>query len=100
QPDVEPELYAYLATACKTADSPALLINGTADHIHLLVKLGRKTSIANLIEDIKSSSSRWIKTKGPRYKGFYWQAGYGAFSIGQSQVATVKRYIANQKEHH
>src|SRR5438046_1998670 len=82
QLDVEPELYRYLATACQTAESPALLINGTADHLHLLVKLGRKTSIANLVEEIKSSSSRWIKTKGPSYKGFYWQSGYGAFSIG------------------
>jgi hypothetical protein len=53
-----------------------------------------------LLEEIKSSSSKWIKTKGQRYAGFSWQAGYGAFSIGQSQLETVKKYIAGQREHH
>ena len=66
----------------------------------MLVNLGRKTAIADLIEEIKTSSSRWIKTKGPRYQDFYWQNGYGAFSIGQSGVDALKQYIANQKEHH
>ena len=100
QPDIEPELFPYLATACKTADSPALIINGTMDHVHLLVKLGRKTSIADLVEEIKTSSSRWIKTKGGLYQKFYWQNGYGAFSIGQSGVVALKTYIVNRKEHH
>jgi putative transposase len=58
QPDVEPELYPYLATACRSVKSNAILINGTADHIHLLVNLGRKTAIGDLIEEIKTSSSR------------------------------------------
>ena len=53
-----------------------------------------------MIEEIKSSSSRWIKTKGPSYRNFFWQNGYGAFSIGESGVAALKKYIANQKEHH
>jgi putative transposase len=97
KPEIASELYPYLSTACQTANSPAILINGTVDHLHLLVKLGRKTAIADLVEEIKSSSSRWIKTKGPDYREFYWQAGYGAFSIGQSGVSALKRYIANQK---
>ena len=52
------------------------------------------------MEEVKSESSKWIKTKGKRFRGFHWQSGYGAFSTGQSQVPTVKRYITRQKEHH
>jgi putative transposase len=99
-PGIESELYPYLATACRTANSPALIINGTYDHIHLLVSLGRTTSVADLVESIKTNSSAWMKTKGPKYQAFYWQNGYGAFSIGQSGAPALKHYIANQKEHH
>jgi REP element-mobilizing transposase RayT len=100
QPEIESELFPYMATSCQSVNSPALLINGTMDHVHLLVNLGRKTAIADLVEEVKSSSSGWIKSKGPGYKNFYWQAGYGAFSIGQSGVEALKEYIAKQKEHH
>ena len=57
-------------------------------------------TVANLVEEIKTESSKWIKTKGSEFRNFYWQNGYGAFSIGQSQVPTVRRYISRQKEHH
>jgi REP element-mobilizing transposase RayT len=70
------------------------------DHVHLLFRLGRKRSLAEIVEEVKKSSSKWIKTKGPQYKDFYWQSGYGAFSIGQSGIDALKAYIANQKEHH
>ncbi len=100
QPDIDSELYSYLATACQSANSSAILINGTSDHVHLLINLGRQTTIAGLVQGIKTSSSAWIKSKGPFYRNFLWQNGYGAFSIGQSGVPTLKKYIANQKEHH
>jgi REP element-mobilizing transposase RayT len=100
RPEIEPELHAYLATICREMDSPALVINGTEDHVHLLLRLGRKTALADLVEEVKKRSSKWIKTKGPAYTAFYWQAGYGAFSIGESGVEALKCYIANQKEHH
>jgi putative transposase len=99
-PEIEQELFPYMATACQSVNSSALLINGTTDHVHMLVKLGRKTSIADLVEEVKSSSSGWIKSKGPQYQRFYWQAGYGAFSIAQFGVNALKEYISNQKEHH
>jgi len=57
-------------------------------------------TVAKSLEEVKRSSSKWIKTKGPRYVGFAWQNGYGAFSIGQSQRAALKKYIAGQEEHH
>jgi len=62
--------------------------------------LGRVITIANLVEEIKTESSKWIKTKGRDFKGFHWQKGYGAFSIGQSNVNSLKRYIQRQKQHH
>jgi REP element-mobilizing transposase RayT len=100
RPEIEPELHPYLATVFRSLECPTLTINGTQDHVHILFRLGRKIALANVVEEIKTSSSKWIKTKGPAYRGFHWQNGYGAFSIGQSGVEALKRYIANQKEHH
>lgn len=74
-----------------------IIAGGTSDHIHILVSLGR-VDIAELIGDIKRDSSKWMKKNG--FLKFYWQRGYGAFSIGQSQVPAVSKYIQNQKEHH
>jgi len=65
-----------------------------------LFSLSRVIKIADLVEEVKTESSKWIKTKDPDFKNFHWQNGYGAFSIGQSQVAILKRYIARQKIHH
>jgi putative transposase len=100
QPEIEPELFPCMAKLCQSVNSHALLINGTKDHVHMLVNLGRTVAIADLVEEVKSHSSGWIKSKGPDYHHFYWQSGYGAFSIGQSGVEGLKKYIATQKEHH
>ena len=74
-----------------------IIAGGTADHIHLLVSIGR-IDLGELIGDIKRESSKWMKKKG--ISDFYWQRGYGAFSVGQSQVPVVSKYIRNQKQHH
>lgn len=100
EPSIEPELHPYVATVFKGLDSPCLTLNNTADHVHILFRLGRKASVADVVEKAKSSSSKWIKTKGPQYQEFYWQGGYGAFSIGESGVLALKQYIGNQKDHH
>lgn len=100
KPEIEGELYPYLSTACRTMKCPAHKVGGIADHVHLVCSLARTVTIADLLEAIKADSSKWIKTKGPQYASFAWQNGYGAFSIGQSQLETVKRYIAGQREHH
>jgi REP-associated tyrosine transposase len=97
---VESELHPYMATIFREHDSPSLIIDGTAGHIHALVALGRTVTVADLVEEVKTGSSKWIKTKGKEFKNFHWQKGYGAFSIGQSNVERLKRYIRNQKEHH
>ena len=99
-PDIEPELHAYLAAVFRECHSPALTINGTENHVHGLFALSRTITVAELVEEIKKRSSKWVKTKGGLLRNFQWQAGYGAFSIGQSNVSALKRYIAEQKEHH
>jgi REP element-mobilizing transposase RayT len=99
-PAIETELYPYLATIFREHDSPSLIIDGTADHIHVLFALARTITVADLVEEVKTGSSRWIKIKGREFKNFHWQRGYGAFSIGQSNVEHSKRYIRNQKQHH
>jgi putative transposase len=98
--EIEPELHAYIATVFRECHSPALIINGTANHLHTLFTLSRTITVAELVEELKKRSSKWAKTKGGVHRTFQWQAGYGAFSVSQSNVAAVKKYIAEQKEHH
>ena len=100
QPTIEKELHPYMAKIFRALKSPSLAIDGTADLVHILFSLSRVIKIADLVQEVKTESSKWIKTKGPEFKNFHWQNGYGAFSIGQSQVAILKRYIARQKVHH
>ena len=99
-PEIESELHPYLATILREHGSPSLAIGGTCDHIHVLFALNRTTPIASVVEEVKTSSSKWIKSKGSAFQNFHWQRGYGAFSIGQSAVKVVKRYIENQKLYH
>lgn len=99
-PEIDSELYPYMASVFKAMKSPALIINGTTDHLHTLLTLSRVVTIADLVEEVKTETSKWIKTKGREFRNFYWQSGYGAFSIAQSQVPSVKRYVERQKEHH
>jgi len=94
------ELYAYMATVLKANDSPAVVIGGAADHVHTLCVLSRKVTIAKLVEEMKTGPSKWIKTKGPEFRDFHWQAGYGVFSVSESKLIDVRRYIESQRQHH
>ncbi|HEX8119224.1 MAG TPA: transposase [Pyrinomonadaceae bacterium] len=98
--EIEPELHAYISAVFRECHSPALIINGTANHLHTLFTLSRTITVAEMVEEVKKRSSKRAKTKGRVYGTFQWQAGYGAFSVSQSNVAAVKKYIAGQKEHH
>ncbi|HMG75964.1 MAG TPA: IS200/IS605 family transposase [Pyrinomonadaceae bacterium] len=100
KPAIESELHPYMAKIFRALKSPSLAIDGTTDHVHILFCLGRVMKVADLVEEVKTGSSKWIKTKGPEFRNFHWQKGYGAFSIGQSNVAALKRYIHSQKQHH
>lgn len=94
------ELHKYAAGILRNWDSPAIEINSVEDHIHILFALSKNHALAKIVEELKKSSSSWIKTKVDGCAQFYWQAGYGAFSVSQSRVESVRQYIRNQAEHH
>ena len=100
RPDVERDLHQYLSSICRNHGCPAHKVGGTEDHVHIFFSLSRTIALADLVEEVKKGSSKWIKTKGAAYKSFAWQGGYAAFSIGQSGADALRRYIANQKAHH
>jgi putative transposase len=89
-PDIRGQCHAYLAGTCKNRGSPSLIVGGVADHVHMLCMLAREESISVLIRELKRESSKALKVKG--LASFYWQAGYGAFSVSPAHVAAVKEY--------
>ena len=98
--DIQSELHAYLAGACRSFGCEAYRVGGTEDHVHIACTLPRTLTVSKLMEEIKKSSSAWFKDQRPKMYGFAWQAGYGAFSLGQSQLPKLIEYIANQQNHH
>lgn len=99
-PEVEQELFQYICGVANNLKCPVIKINAVEDHIHILLSLDRTASVSAFISELKSSSSRWIKSKGEKYHTFSWQSGYGVFSVSRSSVDSVVKYISNQKEHH
>jgi putative transposase len=97
---IERELFKYVATVARTLHCPTHGIGAANDHIHIACTLARTVTVSKLIQEIKQDSSQWMKRQGPAYVDFAWQNGYGAFSIGQSQLEDLQRYIANQRDHH
>jgi len=97
---VRPRMHAYLATICRDLGADFVNAGGVADHVHIVTTLPRTLSQAELIEQLKKTSSKWIKTLGTRHRGFAWQRGYGAFSVSPSQIDSVLQYINGQEEHH
>ena len=97
---IRADLHAYMAVVIKNTGCSNLIINSVEDHVHILLDLGRTVAVSNVVENIKKSSSKWIKTKGREFSAFAWQAGYGAFAVSESNVAAVRQYIARQEEHH
>ena len=100
RPEIEQPLYKYIAGILKNLECTAIKIGGTSNHIHILNTFARTISISKMLELVKKDSSKWIKTQGNYYRNFYWQNGYGVFSISQSKIEIVKKYIENQKKHH
>ncbi len=99
--EIAPQLYAYIAKILyDECSSPAKIIGGVEDHVHILLNQSRTETVAHIVETIKKRSSKWIKTKGEKYQSFQWQIGYGVFSVSKSGTDAVVKYIENQKEHH
>ena len=97
---VQDDLYAYLSGICNNLLCTPIKIGGRPDHVHILCMLSKKIALVKLLEELKSHSSKWVKLRGPQFKDFYWQEGYGAFLVNPAEIETVIHYIANQKDHH
>lgn len=98
--DTRPKLHAYLATVARNAGCEAYRVGGVADYAHLAIRLSRTITIADLVETLKTSSSKWLKTQSPGLAEFSWQRGYGCFSVGPSDLDSLRAYIDGQEEHH
>lgn len=99
-PPYEQELHAYLGGICKELECHVLIVGGYTDHIHILCMLSKKIALMTLVQKIKANSSKWFKTKDESLKNFFWQDGYGAFSVNPKKVDVVVNYIKNQHQHH
>jgi putative transposase len=95
-----PRVHAYLATVIRDLDSPWVVVGGVADHVHILFDMGKKYAPVEFVEVTKREASKFIKTLGVKYKDFYWQRGYGMFSVGPAYRDEAERYVINQEEHH
>lgn len=97
---VRERTHAYLTGICDNQGSPSIRVGGAEDHVHILCRLSKTLDASTLIRELKRESSKWIKEEYPRLADFYWQNGYGAFSVSPSHVDALIEYIMNQVEHH
>lgn len=100
EPALRLEMHAYLGGVCNNHDSPPILIGGVEDHVHVLCRLSKSITIIQMVHELKRKSSMWMKTKAESCRTFYWQGGFGAFSVSPSHVKNLCAYIRNQEEHH
>ena len=98
--EISNDLFSYLAGICNGLECFPIKIGGYRDHVHVLSLLSKKIAVMQFLEELKTSSSSWIKKQNEGYEKFYWQRGYGAFSVSASHVDVVSRYIESQPEHH
>ena len=98
--NIEPELFAYMGDTLKLCGGVPFLINGTADHVHILLKSQAAVSFSNLMQKVKGNSSKWLGDQAWYRGAFSWQRGYSAFSVSQSMAERVDAYIRRQEEHH
>ncbi len=97
---IETPLFEYIGGICKQMECNPIKVGGHQNHVHILCLLSRKVAQMTLLENVKKSSSKWVKTQGDEYSDFYWQDGYGIFSVNPTEINVVEEYIKNQKEHH
>lgn len=97
---IKTELFEYMAGICNRLKCYPVKVGGYNDHVHILCILSKNVLQTKLLEEVKKGSSKWIKTKGQKYANFYWQGGYGLFSVNPSELEVVASYIENQEVHH
>jgi putative transposase len=97
---IRENVHTRLGGLCNELNCPVIRVGGIADHIHVLCRFGKSITVSDFHKEFKRKSSRWIKTISPDLRNFYWQKGYGAFSVSPAHVDALRRYIDNQEEHH
>ena len=97
---IRPDMHAYLGGILRELHAVPIAIGGTADHVHLLMRLPADLAVADCLRVVKTNSSRWAKERWPQRRSFAWQGGYGAFSVSESQRGAVISYIQDQARHH
>ena len=100
KPDIESRIHSYLGGICNHYESPPIIVGGYVDHVHILCMLSKKIALIEFVKELKSKSSKWVKTIGQDLNSFYWQDGYGAFSESIKAKERLINYIKNQEEHH
>ena len=98
--NIESLLFGYVGNICNKQKCKVIIVGGYKNHIHVFCSLHRTVTQSNLVKILKTSSSVWIKTQGDAYENFYWQDGYGVFSVSQSDSSRLIKYIQNQRHHH
>lgn len=98
--EIRPRVHGYLASVVRSLNSPSVVVGGVADHVHILFDMGKMHAPVESVEQVKRESSKFVKRLGPEFSDFYWQRGYGMFSVSPIQVAEVENYVRSQKEHH
>jgi putative transposase len=99
-PIFQERLYQYLGGALRNKDAVCLEIGGVSDHIHVLAGIPPSIAVADLIRDLKVSSTKWLQQTVLQRGSFAWQEGYGAFSVSRGHIDPVAQYIRNQEKHH
>jgi len=100
QNEFRSQMHAYLAKVGRAFGSKVFKVGGVADHVHLAVTLSRTSSVADLVRELKTESSKWAKVQSGDHKDFAWQSGYGVFSVSRSKLPVLEAYILNQEKHH
>lgn len=95
-----PRIHAYLATVIRDLNAPWVIVGGVADHTHALFDMGKMVAPVKFVEQVKRESSKFIKTLGAQYANFYWQRGYGMFSVSPRDRDEAEHYVRHQEEHH
>ena len=97
---LRPKLHTYLATVARNTGCECHRAGGVADHVHLALRLARTVTIADLVGELKTASSKWVKTQAPALADFAWQRGYACFSVGPTDLPALEAYIDDQEKHH
>lgn len=100
EPELKSRLFPYMGGIIRQMDGHVMLINGPADHVHILTTFPARLSLSDFMRDLKANSSGWVHNEFPKWKAFAWQTGYGAFAVSHSSLQEVKDYIRDQEEHH